>query len=320
MNPQSNDTIFPQGARVEAQLPDHTVCRMEFPDGEGRMSAWPVMPGITLIFNDFRTACGIREQMRRPGMVEINHCRSGRYECVAADGAAVSLGPQDFSVSSMAHPIHSAVFTMGEYRGISLMLDVKTADRSVSAMMGESAFCLSDFFDRLFAERSLYLLRSDPKIQHIFSELYQSPPSLRNAYFRLKTAELLLFLYSGRLTEPPEAHPYFSRDLSARTREIAARMTEDLRLRTPIHELAKQYKLSENTLKKRFIQLYGEPPYSYLRRRRMEYAAFLLETTNRSVTDVAAEVGYLNASKFSAAFRGIYGVTPRDYKKGIRLD
>ncbi len=66
--------------------------------------------------------------------------------------------------------------------------------------------------------------------------------------------------------------------------------------------------------------MYGEPPYAYLKRRRMETAAFLLKTSKLSIAELALSVGYQNASKFSKAFYDIYGIAPRDYKKGVQMD
>jgi len=49
----------------------------------------------------------------------------------------------------------------------------------------------------------------------------------------------------------------------------------------------------------------------------MQYAAdLLLSDRSRLIADIAQNVGYDNASKFSAAFRAVMGVTPQDYRKG----
>lgn len=36
-----------------------------------------------------------------------------------------------------------------------------------------------------------------------------------------------------------------------------------------------------------------------------------------SVTSIAMQMGYENASKFSAAFKSVIGTTPADYRKSI---
>ena len=97
-------------------------------------------------------------------------------------------------------------------------------------------------------------------------------------------------------------------------------MTQDLRVHLPLEQLALQYQMSETTLKKNFQKVFGESPYAYLRRRRMEAAALLLQTTQKSIGEIAQEVGYQNPSKFSQAFSALYGVSPSEYKKGVLLE
>lgn len=320
MNGLRRDRFFPSASYIVERADDHTKYKMDFADGSGTMTAYRVMPGITLVFNDFATFCNFPDEIRCPGIVEINHCRKGRFECVMSDGRTVSLGPQDFSLSDMNHPPKMSAFTFGEYKGISLIVETTLAQRSLSVMLGSDVLSLSELFKGIFAEQSLLLLRADIKIQHIFSEMYDAPSSVRNLYFRLKAAELFLFLSCRRSDESAASSTYVNRSLSLRIRDIERVMTEDLRTHMTVSELAARYRLSETTITKNFAKLFGEPPYTYLKRRRMETAAYMLETTELTITEIAASVGYQNASKFSCAFSSVYGVSPSDYKKGVRLE
>ena len=49
----------------------------------------------------------------------------------------------------------------------------------------------------------------------------------------------------------------------------------------------------------------------------MEYAKKLLETTDINILDIAIEIGYENPSKFSIAFKKIFGILPNKYRKKI---
>ena len=64
-----------------------------------------------------------------------------------------------------------------------------------------------------------------------------------------------------------------------------------------------------------FLQVYGETPYAYLKKYKMDIAAQRLAESDDSVLDIAAELGYSNASKFAAAFRSVYGMLPKDYRR-----
>ena len=299
---------------------DYVLYQMDFPDGRGRMTCYSVLPGIYLTFNEFYTHFGFQTENRLPGCVEINHCLRGRFECTLPNGRRVHVGPQDFSINDLAYPPCDSAFSLGEYYGIGLVLQVDTANRSVNTLLGREQLHLTPVLDRLLGEGHLLILRADPKIQHIFSELYLAPAQVRMSYYRLKVSELLLFLEFQQLQQTGVPARYISRDLTQRLRQMERQMTQDLRVHLPLEQLALQYQMSETTLKKNFQKVFGESPYAYLRRRRMEAAALLLQTTQKSIGEIAQEVGYQNPSKFSQAFSALYGVSPSEYKKGVLLE
>ncbi len=67
-----------------------------------------------------------------------------------------------------------------------------------------------------------------------------------------------------------------------------------------------------------FKRAFGETPYQYLRRRRIERAKDLLRETELSVTDVSLEVGFQSLGSFSSAFREVVGVPASDYAQRWR--
>jgi AraC-like DNA-binding protein len=77
-----------------------------------------------------------------------------------------------------------------------------------------------------------------------------------------------------------------------------------------LSELARTVGLNEFKLKAGFRTLFGSSVFGYLRTQRMETARRLLVQRHLSVTEVAARVGYANASKFATAFRKHFGLPP----------
>jgi AraC family transcriptional activator of pyochelin receptor len=75
-------------------------------------------------------------------------------------------------------------------------------------------------------------------------------------------------------------------------------------------ELARLAGLNEAKLKAGFRAHFGETVYGYLRRHRLEEAHRLLLQGRYDVTEVALRVGYANPSKFAAAFKALFGVSP----------
>lgn len=75
--------------------------------------------------------------------------------------------------------------------------------------------------------------------------------------------------------------------------------------------LAQEFAMSESSLLRQLRRLTGLTPAKYLKEMRMEEARRLLESgTFRSITAVAAEVGYSDSRSFSRSFKKRFGKLP----------
>ena len=74
--------------------------------------------------------------------------------------------------------------------------------------------------------------------------------------------------------------------------------------------------VSEAHFIRSFRATFGETPHHYLQRRRVERSMFLLRDTDRSVTDICLDVGFMSLGTFSRTFREIVGETPSGYRTG----
>jgi AraC-like DNA-binding protein len=78
--------------------------------------------------------------------------------------------------------------------------------------------------------------------------------------------------------------------------------------------LARVAHLSPAHFSREFNRAFGETPHRYLLTRRMERAASLLRTTDRSITDICFTVGLQSVGSFTTSFRKTYGRTPTEYR------
>jgi AraC-like DNA-binding protein len=74
--------------------------------------------------------------------------------------------------------------------------------------------------------------------------------------------------------------------------------------------------VSEAHFIRSFRAVFGETPHRYLQRRRVERSMFLLRETDRSITDICFDVGFMSLGTFSRTFREIIGETPSSYREG----
>jgi AraC-like DNA-binding protein len=82
-----------------------------------------------------------------------------------------------------------------------------------------------------------------------------------------------------------------------------------------IERLAAEVHLSRATLARRFAELVGEPPLTYLTRWRMDLAARRLRDTTEPVETIARGVGYTSEYAFNRAFSRHRGQPPGRWRR-----
>ncbi len=98
-------------------------------------------------------------------------------------------------------------------------------------------------------------------------------------------------------------------------RSAARVLEEHLDAEHSIVQLSRRVHLNEFKLKRGFRVVYGTTIMGYLRDKRMQRAAELLQSGPHSVMEVAGLVGYTNASHFARAFKAAHGILPKRYQK-----
>lgn len=79
--------------------------------------------------------------------------------------------------------------------------------------------------------------------------------------------------------------------------------------------LAKLAGLSRTSLAERFRQSMNNTPLNYLRTVRMQKAMTVLKESERSLEQIAQEVGYTDAFSFSKVFKRTAGMSPREFRR-----
>lgn len=96
-----------------------------------------------------------------------------------------------------------------------------------------------------------------------------------------------------------------------RARDLAdARYFEPLK----VEDMARAAGLSRAYFSEEFRRAFGESPHVYLLTRRLERAAALLRTTDRSVADICFSVGLQSVGSFTTSFTKTYGMAPTAYR------
>jgi AraC-like DNA-binding protein len=81
-----------------------------------------------------------------------------------------------------------------------------------------------------------------------------------------------------------------------------------------VDEMAAAAGLSRAHFSREFKAAFGESPHAYLLTRRLERAAALLRTTDRSVAEICLDVGLTSVGSFTTSFRRMFDKTPTEYR------
>jgi AraC-like DNA-binding protein len=82
-----------------------------------------------------------------------------------------------------------------------------------------------------------------------------------------------------------------------------------------VDSLAREVHVSRATLARRFAEIVGEPPLTYLTRWRMHLAAQRLKYSTDTIGAIAREVGYTSEYAFNRAFARHRGQPPGRYRR-----
>ena len=284
--------------------------------GQKHLERIELYPGMELSFVSFGGEDSV--SFRHPPMayiLEINYCIAGRIGWHMDNGNQIYLGPGDFSLHTMDVCAHSRItLPNGHYRGMILWIDLKRLSSAPPFPLVGCGITGEFLHEKFCKDGACTALTGNEKIQRIFSAFYETPEQLRLSYQKIKTLELLLALSVIEVKKQRRLTEYRFEQVEI-IRKVHDQMTENLSQRISIESLAKQYLINATTLKEMFKSIYGASIAAHIREHRMEGAAELLLSTDLSIAQIAAKVGYDSQSRFSSSFKQYFGMLPKEYRR-----
>lgn len=308
-----NQDWYGSDARIIAQEPDCTVIDYGCAD-RGIVTNYNLFDGIQLSFLDFDTGANFPSQKFNSDIITISHCMAGRYECEFPNHTMAYLPEGSFSVNGTKYLPVSFSFPLHKYQGLSLVIDKQSLPDGVHRMMEILPIDLAEIGETLELEKHWYVNVTPPKLQHLFTEIYDAKGVEQIGYFRIKAMELLYHI--DQLTQNNGCDfKYFDKGQIQATKQIREYLVSHLNNKTSLEQLAKNFHINLSVFHTVFAQIYGDTPYAHIKKYKMNLAAQLLLENKKRIVDIAMELGYSNPSKFAKAFQSVYGVLPKEYRK-----
>ncbi len=98
-------------------------------------------------------------------------------------------------------------------------------------------------------------------------------------------------------------------------KSVIAFFEKNLSEKISIKKLAKDLNLTHNGLIYKFVRATGVTPIKYLTMLRISTAKELLIETDLRIGEIAYKTGFYDAYYFSNAFKKLYGVSPKNFRK-----
>ena len=89
--------------------------------------------------------------------------------------------------------------------------------------------------------------------------------------------------------------------------------------KSTLNEFAQLCHRSYSSFKRDFQSQYSESPGKWLLNKRLDYSVFLLLSSEKRVSDIVIDSGFVDISHYSKAFKKKFGDSPTIYRKNQPL-
>lgn len=149
---------------------------------------------------------------------------------------------------------------------------------------------------------------------YIFKEMISELQTCRTGFEELLSMylrQIFLLVQRTGQEQKPSVSTYIQEEMEYARRYFNEHYNEPI----SIQDYAESRNMSVCYFQRNFKQIVSHTPMQYLLTIRVNSAASLLETTDYSMAEISAIVGYEDPLYFSRLFRKLKGMSPSDYRK-----
>lgn len=257
--------------------------------------------------------------INREGLIEFNFVVKGSFIQSQEDLFDQLVYPQGYH-NWLYNPLKTEtnqLIGQGEYQFISIYLKLEYFTRLLSLnplylnQVNLNTSWVKHGHDTRLSKRLLYLLKN----------LWNSPvcDKLHRLYFESRVNQVFCEQVELLFTDTKHTKEnLFQKQDVEKLHKVALLIEQNLHDPICIATLTKAIGLNEYKLKKGFKQLYGMSMSSYLQNIRMSKAKVLLQETDKTISEIAYELGFSHSQHFHRAFKKTFDTVPSVFKKNSR--
>lgn len=142
---------------------------------------------------------------------------------------------------------------------------------------------------------------------------FENPSLINEDILVLKVKEIILLLSQTQNSESVQL--ILSQLFSPATYTFKQIIEANLFSQLSVEELAQQHNLSVSSFKREFVKIYQDTPANYIKTKKLEKAAQLLEVSDQRINEIAFDCGFNDLANFTKSFTGKYSVSPTNYRQ-----
>lgn len=282
--------------------------------GKGQIVTYKVFDGIEMVFMEFNSQDAFIPVTPYCEILEISCCRRGRVVCEFQDNICAHLSEDHFWIGSGENLPTSYYFPFGYFDAVTLVIDEKKMSLSTKETMEDFSININRIKEKLDLNTAWYISKMPLKLQRLFDEIYEAKGKERTGYFAIKSLELLFNLQNVERSGAEEERYYPKAQIEV-VKEIWNYMSTHLDEERSFKRLVKDKNMASTRFQTIFNHVYGDSPYAFLKKYKMGISKKMILDGEMKIGEIAFSLGYSNASKFSVAFKDVYGILPKDYRK-----
>ncbi|MBN1380601.1 MAG: helix-turn-helix transcriptional regulator [Deltaproteobacteria bacterium] len=154
-------------------------------------------------------------------------------------------------------------------------------------------------------------IEATPLLQGYFASLgsyFDADMKLTEELVEIKTREAMFLLNQ---IDPPLYRCLFHFVEPGKI-DLEEFMCKNFVFNVPLETFSKMTGRSLSTFKRDFHKIFDQSPSRWLKKKRLEFAHYLLKEKHRPPSDVYLQAGFENLSHFSSSFKEVYGYNPSD--------
>ncbi|MCR5684245.1 MAG: AraC family transcriptional regulator [Lachnospiraceae bacterium] len=309
------DELFKKYMYIMCDKESEKTYRLKSIAGEGIMRNYRISHGIELVYSELESYYPIvKDVPESVEYIEIMYIVEGHADFEMSNRRVASADKGDICIFNSRIGAKKIFFGKGGIRCVSIVFLTDALKDELNRFFETNKFKGEPLFEYAIKADSCICFAANEMLKNIFAEMIMLPEEYSEYHRKLLAVRVILGLLNIK-NGKSSGYSYFSGDSSNKVHAARKILGENLVSDISIEELADKVELNRTTLQRVFKQMYGVTIFEYRTQVRMQEAKNLLIENELSITEIAGICGYSNASKFSAAFKKLFGVTPTEWKK-----